>query len=596
MEDQNGNSKPVKAYIIRKQYEEGIFVVDFWTKHFPRFSVPLSRLNVECDPLTGNCVILSRESRDPTQLHVTKCTDASVLPLKVCENSIELQVKFLPLEEYLYPSRAKENNLVLSWTDEFGKVPIIFKNNFEKYHYHDGIAEIILEKTEIERRIENIYNTPWTIRKGNWLPVQNSIPELPKRNGKYRQLSENEKRRIGVVVSQDAVYFYIYRLFFKREEKCRKKLVAKCANFNLGQWIRFPDTARDHSGPYGIEELELIDPVFATMPSFNTIMLSEEERWQREHEALHAKHKGHDAMHAEMFLIFIIALAIAQIILVTWKRKHFKSYQIATLAGLWVIPPFICIQKGWYRFILTWLIFTIVSGYVWLKVKQPIISGKTPRFVYKYFLFLHKISYVLGILGYLVLMFTLMGVNLVFNINSNTCLDVGICLLFYGLYYGVLGRDFAHICTDALACKIGYFTHEGLPKRILESGICAVCGDELHKPASVLQSNGSTEYSLLPSEPATIVDDMAVTDEETYTLSCNHEFHEFCIRGWVVVGKMQTCPYCKEKVDLKRMFKNPWEKPHLFYGQLLDWIRYLVAWQPLIVFIVQGINKFLGLE
>lgn len=130
MEDQNGNSKPVKAYIIRKQYEEGIFVVDFWTKHFPRFSVPLSRLNVECDPLTGNCVILSRESRDPTQLHVTKCTDASVLPLKVCENSIEvccllwslstlswryyfqLQVKFLPLEEYLYPSRAKENNLV----------------------------------------------------------------------------------------------------------------------------------------------------------------------------------------------------------------------------------------------------------------------------------------------------------------------------------------------------------------------------------------------------------------------------------------------------------------------------------------------------
>lgn len=39
-----------------------------------------------------------------------------------------------------------------------------------------------------------------------------------------------------------------------------------------------------------------------------------------------------------------------------------------------------------------------------------------------------------------------------------------------------------------------------------------------------------------------------------------------------------------------------WEKPHVLYGQLLDWIRYLVAWQPLILGLVQGINLFLGLE
>jgi len=36
-------------------------------------------------------------------------------------------------------------------------------------------------------------------------------------------------------------------------------------------------------------------------------------------------------------------------------------------------------------------------------------------------------------------------------------------------------------------------------------------------------------------------------------------FHEFCIRGWCIVGKKQTCPYCKEKVDLKRLFPYPWE-------------------------------------
>lgn len=37
-----------------------------------------------------------------------------------------------------------------------------------------------------------------------------------------------------------------------------------------------------------------------------------------------------------------------------------------------------------------------------------------------------------------------------------------------------------------------------------------------------------------------------------------YRFHEFCIRGWCIVGKKQTCPYCKEKVDLKRLFPNPY--------------------------------------
>uniref|UniRef100_A0A915IXB9 RING-type domain-containing protein n=1 Tax=Romanomermis culicivorax TaxID=13658 RepID=A0A915IXB9_ROMCU len=118
-----------------------------------------------------------------------------------------------------------------------------------------------------------------------------------------------------------------------------------------------------------------------------------------------------------------------------------------------------------------------------------------------------------------------------------------------------------------------YYTAEGLPKRILEPETCAICGNRILV--------GPNESGLV---------------ENTYRLACSHLFHEFCIRGWCIVGKKQTCPYCKEKVDLKRMFKNPWEKPHLFYGQLLDWIRYLVAWQPLILSLVQGINMSLGLE
>lgn len=57
------------------------------------------------------------------------------------------------------------------------------------------------------------------------------------------------------------------------------------------------------------------------------------------------------------------------------------------------------------------------------------------------------------------------------------------------------------------------------------------------------------------------------------------------------------------------MFPTPWEKPHMMYGQLLDWVcapppvlaspaqvRWLVCWQPVILLLVQGINWALGLE
>lgn len=42
--------------------------------------------------------------------------------------------------------------------------------------------------------------------------------------------------------------------------------------------------------------------------------------------------------------------------------------------------------------------------------------------------------------------------------------------------------------------------------------------------------------------------------------------------------------------------RHRWERPHVLYGNLLDWIRYLVAWQPVIIMLVQGINWTLGLE
>jgi len=180
----------------------------------------------------------------------------------------------------------------------------------------------------------------------------------------------------------------------------------------------------------------------------------------------------------------------------------------------------------------------------------------------------------MGIVGYFIVMLMLLGVHAMFRMKPDSVLEFGVTILFYGLYFGVLGRDFAEICADKLAAKMGYHSETGLPKRNLESNICAVCGQTL-----ILHSTTDDE-----------------APEKTYKLSCGHLFHEFCIRGWCIVGKKQTCPYCKEKVDLKRMFCNPWERPHVLFGQLLDWLRYLVVWQPIIIVTVQVIVYFLGLE
>jgi RING finger protein 121 len=91
--------------------------------------------------------------------------------------------------------------------------------------------------------------------------------------------------------------------------------------------------------------------------------------------------------------------------------------------------------------------------------------------------------------------------------------------------------------------SVQYYTTEGLPRKVLATDVCAVCGNHLHEsPAANATDDGGDGDS---------------SSEATYKLSCQHVFHEFCIRGWCIVGKQQTCPYCKEKVDLKRMFKNP---------------------------------------
>lgn len=40
------------------------------------------------------------------------------------------------------------------------------------------------------------------------------------------------------------------------------------------------------------------------------------------------KHRGHDLMHAEMMLILLASIGVAQVLLFIWRFKHKKSYEV----------------------------------------------------------------------------------------------------------------------------------------------------------------------------------------------------------------------------------------------------------------------------
>ncbi|XP_034517386.1 RING finger protein 175 isoform X3 [Ailuropoda melanoleuca] len=283
-------------------------------------------------------------------------------------------------------------------------------------------------------------------------------------------------------------------------------------------------------------------PVLEAPPRHEQIShkkLSADDEWNLQQETMYRTHRGHESMHVEMILIFLCTLVIAQIALVQWRQRHGRSYNLVTLLQMWVVPLYFTIKLFWWRFLSMWGMFSVITSYILFRATRKPLSGRTPRLVYKWFLLIYKLSYALGVVGYLAIMFTVCGFNLFFKIKARDSMDFGIVSLFYGLYYGVMGRDFAEICSDYMASTIGFYSVSGMPTRSLSDDVCAVCGQKI-----IVELD---EEGLI---------------ENTYQLSCNHV----------------------------------WERTHFLYGQILDWLRYLVAWQPVVIGIVQGINYSLGLE
>jgi len=281
---------------------------------------------------------------------------------------------------------------------------------------------------------------------------------------------------------------------------------------------------------------------------------AEHVRASEEYAAAHVNHEG---LHSYLMILLFMLLIASQVGLHYWKRKYYRSFQTVTLFGLWLIPLAVCIFLGFWRFIFFWTTFTISTGYLLWKASQSTLEKDLPRKIYAWFFFLWRVSYATSIIGYVLLMMELFGVSrfLANNVWSTAGEYIGVSglnLIFYGLYFGVLSRDCAEVCTDRVASKMGY-TGKNLPAKAISERSCGICGEEFETRFAEVQ------------------------------LDCKHRFHEWCIRGWTIIGKKDTCPYCSEKVQLNRVFSNPWEKQGIVFGQLLDSIRYLVVWNPIIL-------------
>ncbi|XP_023257776.1 RING finger protein 175-like [Seriola lalandi dorsalis] len=205
--------------------------------------------------------------------------------------------------------------------------------------------------------------------------------------------------------------------------------------------------------------------------------------------------------------------------------------QLVTLVQMWVVPLYFTIKLYWWRFLSMWGMFSVVTSYVIFRATRKPLSCRTPRMVYKWFLLIYKLSYAVGVLGYLAIMFTMFGFNVFFRSAATDTHNK--TRIFFNSVLG--GRGVKVLAQNQRQTDLSYYNKGGMPSRSLTNDICAVCGQKI----------------LVDVEEEGFI-------EDTYQLSCGHLFHEFCIRGWCIVGKKQTCPYCNEKVDLKRMMNNPY--------------------------------------
>ena len=276
-----------------------------------------------------------------------------------------------------------------------------------------------------------------------------------------------------------------------------------------------------------------------------------------------------------MISLFGIMMS-GQAFLVWWRRAHYQSYQNTTLVLLWLIPLGMSVYNYYVRFVCVHMLFSAANCYYLSKAMRRPLSREAPRSIYTWFFRLHRLCNVVGLIAYIMF---IMGVFFNAQVSGVSVGPIGFLMGCYSLYFGIMSRDLAEMCTNRIASQMGVGNLKSgeLPMRQPRANMCAICGE-----------------ALLASTRATASQNERAKEERVMVLDCKHQFHESCVRGWTIVGKKDTCPYCNEKVRLRGgILTNPWEKQTVAWGQVLDAVRYLIVWNPIILVVVQVVLNVL---
>lgn len=153
-------------------------------------------------------------------------------------------------------------------------------------------------------------------------------------------------------------------------------------------------------------------------------------------------------------LLFLLMLG-AQSLLFYWKKAHYASYQKVTLGGLWFFPVAVACASHSWRFLAIDSLFSAVCAYIiFLSTRRP-LGESTPRYTYAFFLAAYKVCYSIGYGGYCVIMLEFFGLRELLFLPV-WIPQAGSMFLFYGLYFGLLGRDCAEMCSDSIASVMGF--------------------------------------------------------------------------------------------------------------------------------------------
>jgi RING finger protein 121 len=120
--------------------------------------------------------------------------------------------------------------------------------------------------------------------------------------------------------------------------------------------------------------------------------------------AFEFEHRGHESEHSKMALILLGSLFVSQIAISGWKRRSPRTYNTATLLGLWLVPFFLGLRSGHWRFVIVHISFSIANGWIVFKALESPLRSWVPKAVYSWYAWVYAVSYSVGAIGYFIIL------------------------------------------------------------------------------------------------------------------------------------------------------------------------------------------------